>query len=66
MGEWHTHPEKIPRYSGIDRNNWKRIAQNDNGNDFHYHVIAGTEAIRIWKIKCRGGLHPKLLYTAYW
>lgn len=66
VGEWHTHPEKIPRYSGIDRNNWKRIAQNDNGNDFHYHVIAGTEAIRIWKIKCRGGLHPKLLYTAYW
>lgn len=66
VGEWHTHPEKIPRYSIMDWNNWKKIAQNDNRNEFHYHFIAGTEAIRIWKIKCRSGLCPKLICTAYW
>jgi integrative and conjugative element protein (TIGR02256 family) len=27
LGEWHTHPESLPRPSGIDRSEWSRLTR---------------------------------------
>jgi integrative and conjugative element protein (TIGR02256 family) len=49
LGEWHTHPEKYPNCSNIDKMNWERIAaQNDDSDRKYYHVIVGIESISIW------------------
>lgn len=49
LGEWHTHPEKHPSYSYLDKTNWERIAfQNKDSDRIYYHVIVGLESISIW------------------
>ncbi len=49
FGEWHTHPEKYPCYSWIDKDNWEKIAtHDDNIEKIYYHVIVGTESICVW------------------
>ncbi|MEM9540755.1 MAG: Mov34/MPN/PAD-1 family protein [Cyanobacteria bacterium P01_E01_bin.42] len=50
LGEWHTHPEKIPTPSPSDRVNWNRHLQEDtfSGNTLFF-IIIGTEAIGIWE-----------------
>jgi len=48
IGEWHTHPEKFPKYSIIDKNNWNRIGD-ENSNLNQYHIIVGTKSIGIWE-----------------
>ena len=52
VGEWHTHPEKYPTPSLIDKNNWKKI-WNKKGNGDLFNVIVGTEEIRVWKCNDR-------------
>lgn len=50
VGEWHTHPEEYPNYSSVDINNWKQIAKiNQDKDKVYYHVIVGTNEIRMWK-----------------
>lgn len=51
VGEWHTHPEKFPTPSLIDKNNWKKIWYKKGNGDL-FNVIVGTEEIRVWK--CNG------------
>lgn len=48
IGEWHTHPEKIPQYSFIDSSNWKKIGKEMKGG-IQYHVIAGIQEVGIWE-----------------
>lgn len=48
VGEWHTHPEKEPTPSIIDKNNWKKIL-NRKGEGELFNIIVGIEKIRIWK-----------------
>lgn len=48
IGEWHTHPEKIPHYSFIDANNWRRIGKKMK-SEKQYHVIVGIQEIGIWE-----------------
>lgn len=48
IGEWHTHPEKFPTPSLIDKKNWKKI-WNKKGNGDLFNIIVGTKEIRIWK-----------------
>lgn len=50
VGEWHTHPEDYPNYSGVDIKNWKEIAQSNSDKDKkYYHFIIGRKEIRIWE-----------------
>ena len=52
LGEWHTHPEAIPRPSSHDISNWKRIlweAKYDSG--FLFFIIVGTQTISVWEGK---------------
>lgn len=53
IGEWHTHPEDVPRYSNIDANNWKKI-YDELGQKEQYHVIVGREKIVVWKYNVIG------------
>ncbi|OUQ49491.1 Mov34/MPN/PAD-1 family protein [Lachnoclostridium sp. An118] len=66
VGEWHTHSERIPEYSMIDKKNWKKILKNDKCNTIQYHLIAGLEAVRIWKIKSGSIIKPQLICTQFW
>ncbi|MGN0340613.1 MAG: Mov34/MPN/PAD-1 family protein [Lachnospira sp.] len=63
-GEWHTHPEDIPRYSLIDLANWKKIAKEDP-KDIQYHIIAGRKYLTIWKMK-KGFLIPDKICEVKW
>ena len=47
IGEWHTHPEKIPNYSGMDLKNWERIAKDLKNVEYFYHVIIGNKAYKV-------------------
>lgn len=49
VGEWHTHPEAIPSYSVIDSINWKRIGSDATHDTSQFHLIAGYDALRLWK-----------------
>ncbi len=51
IGEWHTHPEQVPSYSKIDKDNWIKINKEDTCYDFQYQMIAGIEELRIWKVE---------------
>jgi integrative and conjugative element protein (TIGR02256 family) len=51
LGEWHTHPEKVPIPSTVDMNNWISHTKNAkyHGNKMIF-LILGTEAIRAFEI----------------
>ena len=63
IGEWHTHPERIPSYSSMDLRNWKRIGKESSMP--HLHLIAGTEAFRIWQY-CPLSNSPYEVKTILW
>ena len=66
IGEWHTHPENIPQYSFLDKNNWKKIFRQDRNADMQYHLIAGVEAVRVWKMAKEQKGDPQLIYSKDW
>lgn len=63
-GEWHTHPEDIPRYSIIDLNNWRKISREIPTN-VQYHIIVGRKQLRMWEMQ-KKSLFPKLIYEVDW
>ena len=50
LGEWHTHNQRIPQPSFIDRRNWMEISKRKQNSDWLFFVIVGTEQIGIWTI----------------
>ena len=66
IGEWHTHPENIPQYSFLDKDNWKKIFRKDRNADMQYHLIAGVEAVRVWKMAKEQKGDPQLIYSKDW
>lgn len=50
LGEWHTHNQRIPQPSCVDRRNWMKISQRKQNSDWLFFVIIGTEQIGIWTI----------------
>jgi integrative and conjugative element protein (TIGR02256 family) len=54
LGLWHTHPERSPTPSTVDRQDWERaVATHAYHGDRLYFPIVGTECIRVWT-KARG------------
>jgi integrative and conjugative element protein (TIGR02256 family) len=63
LGEWHTHPEKIPTPSCKDRRNWIKITKQAHySENVLFFLIAGMDEIRIWQIS-RGQKEPVMLTT---
>lgn len=55
LGLWHTHPERVPTPSGVDRRDWKNaIAKDAFEGDRLFFPIVGTKRIRVWS-KTRTG-----------
>ncbi|WP_349409336.1 Mov34/MPN/PAD-1 family protein [Pseudalkalibacillus sp. SCS-8] len=48
LGEWHTHPERIPTPSSIDKKDWMRILKLDFESDILFFLIVGTKEIKVW------------------
>lgn len=50
LGEWHTHPESYPDYSGVDIENWKdRLKKDTFTSRFLYFIIVGIKKIEVWE-----------------
>lgn len=49
LGEWHTHPQRDPVPSWIDRADWRRKLLVDRYDDVLFFLIAGTGRVRIWE-----------------
>ena len=65
VGEWHTHPERVPNYSLIDLDSWKAILHDSGSIQGHFHMIAGIDAFRIWKLT-DSKQKPKLMLSMNW
>jgi len=49
VGLWHTHPEPIPEYSGIDKSDWiSAINHSQYEGDFLFFFILGQTHLRCW------------------
>lgn len=57
LGLWHTHPERDPTPSGVDRNDWQQAVASDTyEGDRLFFPIVGTHCIRVWTLSRRGVL----------
>lgn len=55
LGEWHTHPEHFPKPSGIDKNDWIRIARTQgcpcifiigsSSNPYSFHLSSVSDGV---------------------
>lgn len=55
LGLWHTHPERDPAPSSVDRRDWdKAVAMDTFEGDRLFFPIVGIDRIRVWS-KTRGG-----------
>ena len=55
LGLWHTHPERDPTPSGVDRSDWQQAVSNDTyEGDRLFFPIVGTHCIRVWTLSRRG------------
>jgi integrative and conjugative element protein (TIGR02256 family) len=55
LGEWHTHPERVPHPSLVDRVGWVKKLLFDDFADALFFVIVGTEGVGVWEGRHR---HP--------
>lgn len=55
LGLWHTHPERDPAPSSVDRGDWQQAVANDTyEGDRLFFPIVGTHRIRVWTLSRRG------------
>ncbi len=55
LGLWHTHPERDPTPSSVDRRDWQQaVARDTYESDRLFFPIVGTHCIRIWTLSRRG------------
>jgi integrative and conjugative element protein (TIGR02256 family) len=57
LGLWHTHPERDPTPSGVDRNDWQQAVASDTyEGDRLFFPIVGAHCIRVWTLSRHGVL----------
>lgn len=50
LGEWHTHPERFPTPSCIDKFNWvKKLKKDVYDSDYLFFLIVGCSEMRMWE-----------------
>jgi integrative and conjugative element protein (TIGR02256 family) len=47
VGEWHTHPQRLPVPSGIDRSEWRKLALGRAPESPLVAVVVGTVALHL-------------------
>ncbi|WP_181884415.1 Mov34/MPN/PAD-1 family protein [Neobacillus piezotolerans] len=48
LGEWHTHPQRMPVPSSIDRKDWKRLLKLGFESGCLLFVIVGIDELKVW------------------
>lgn len=48
LGEWHTHPERIPHPSKVDKTDWEKIMNLSFESDHLFFLIVGTQETKAW------------------
>jgi len=48
LGEWHTHPERVPVPSSIDRKDWNRLLNIGYETGCLFFIILGIEELKVW------------------
>jgi integrative and conjugative element protein (TIGR02256 family) len=62
LGLWHTHPERDPTPSGVDRQDWQQAVAGDTyEGDRLFFPIVGTDRIRVWTLSRRGAFRELML-----
>jgi integrative and conjugative element protein (TIGR02256 family) len=57
LGEWHTHPEDVPRPSPMDQDNWINITAGTVVEFSElFFVIVGRRSTRVWEMNRNGKL----------
>ena len=56
VGEWHTHPEKIPRPSSIDLSGWRSNTHDQIDNKNYIFLIVGINEFGLWSNSKENGL----------
>lgn len=56
VGEWHTHPEKIPRPSSIDLRGWRLNTRDQIDNKNYIFLIVGINEFGLWSNSKENGL----------
>lgn len=52
LGEWHTHPEGVPKPSSVDIDGWSKLAKRaEYEQDALIFLILGQRALRAWEIE---------------
>jgi integrative and conjugative element protein (TIGR02256 family) len=58
LGLWHTHPERDPTPSGVDRSDWLQALSCDTFEGQHlFFPIVGTRRIRVWSLSRGASFH---------
>jgi len=59
LGEWHTHPERVPTPSPIDLTDWRRKLKVDRFENDLFFLILGTTEAKMWTgSKLGSGIKP--------
>jgi len=58
LGEWHTHPERRPIPSLVDRLRWQQKLLRDQFTEPIFFVIVGIVEVRVWEGRRRHRLMP--------
>jgi len=58
LGEWHTHPERCPIPSLVDRLRWQQKLLRDRFTEPIFFVIVGIAEVRVWEGHRRHHLMP--------
>ena len=61
VGLWHSHPEPLPNYSAVDKQDWqKALTQSKYEGNKLFFVIVGQTHVRIW-MGVRASYQPKIM-----
>jgi integrative and conjugative element protein (TIGR02256 family) len=48
LGEWHTHPQRVPIPSSVDRKDWNRLLTIGYETGCLFFIIVGIEDLKVW------------------
>ena len=66
LGLWHTHPERDPSPSCVDRRDWQQAVSGDTyeGSRLFFPIV-GTDCLRIWTLSRQGAFKELKLEKKY-
>lgn len=54
VGEWHTHRQRVPTPSGLDRSEWDKLSAGRSDRNALVTVVVGTQQLHVELVKAAG------------